>query len=310
MTIQAGAVVTSVRGLVPDPVYLAGVSQPDTDGGITRSSLLYSWITDACKRLNHYAQWLIEDWTAVQILANQPFYPIDSKWVRIEEAFVNQWPVAFVDEGATVYPTRASSNQAIWATQHRRTDHLEIGMYPIIRDADPITTLTTSLTTATPSEIVVASTTDFLNGGGASGAWIQIGSELIQYQAVASSTQLTGITRGCAGTTIAAHTAGDTVNHLGFWLKGRRISNSATTSTSTIELPEAWVPCIELYVLAQVRRSENEHAEARALMQEFQAACKDIAANPMWKDNQGTQIQAYGVPVLGPLAWQGTTVVP
>ena len=40
MTIQAGAVVTSVRGLVPDPVYLAGVSQPDTDGGITRSSLL------------------------------------------------------------------------------------------------------------------------------------------------------------------------------------------------------------------------------------------------------------------------------
>lgn len=310
MPTTAGTVVTSVRGLVPDPVYIAGVAQPDTDGAFTRASLLYQWLDSGIKALVDASQWFVEDWFAMQLVANQPFYAVDEKWIRVEEGFVNQWPIQFVNEGDTVYPTRAMSQQPIWGTWHRRTSRLEVGGYPVINVSDPTgVTLTAPLSATATGSASVSSTVGFLKGGGASGAWVQIDSELLQYQTV-STGAINVLTRGCAGTTAAAHLTGATVQHLGFWVKGRRVPVSIADSTSIIELPVPWIHHLEAYLLAKIRRSENEHDEARKLMGDFDKACAMIAANPGWKQSQGTQVRAYGEPVLGPLAWEGTTVVP
>src|SRR5262249_12318914 len=175
MPTTAGDVVTSVRGLVPDPVYLpltgpTAIPQPDADGGITRASLLSQWPNGAVRRLVAPSQWFIEEWFARQLILNQPFYAVDEKWTRVTEVFVNQWPLGMVNEGDTVSPTRAMSQQPIWATHHRRTSQLEIGGYPVINRSDPTSTLTAPLVAATTSSASITNTANFLQGGGASGA--------------------------------------------------------------------------------------------------------------------------------------------
>ena len=304
MSVTAGSIVNSVRDLVPDPVYASGVPNPDADGGITRASSLYRWLDAGVRVVAQKTQWTVTDWTAVQLVQSQPFYSLDSKWHRAEYGFVNLWPVEFIPETATIYPTRASSSQPLWATWHRHTDHLEVGCYPVINASDPVTTLTVNMDAVTTSPISVSSTIGFLTRG-----WIQIDSELMVYQTVASSTSVSVITRAQAGTTAAAHTAGADVSHLGFWIYGRRVPTAIVNSTSVVELPSGWTNLLETYLLAHVRRSENEHGEARALMKEFTEGCAAIAADPGWKVSQGTQIRAYGEPSLGPL-WQGNIVVP
>lgn len=71
---------------------------------------------------------------------------------------------------------------------------------------DGVTTLTTSISNVSTTDIVVNSTEEFvLTAGG-----IIIGTEIITYTGKTATT-FTGITRGAYGSTKAAHTAGDTI---------------------------------------------------------------------------------------------------
>lgn len=71
---------------------------------------------------------------------------------------------------------------------------------------DGVTTLTTSISNVSTTDIVVNSTEEFvLTAGG-----IIIGAEIITYTGKTATT-FTGITRGAYGSTKAAHTAGDTI---------------------------------------------------------------------------------------------------
>lgn len=71
---------------------------------------------------------------------------------------------------------------------------------------DGVTTLSTSITNTSTTDIVVASTADFALAAGG----LIIGTEIIGYTGK-TSTSFTGITRGMYGSTKAAHTAGATV---------------------------------------------------------------------------------------------------
>lgn len=67
---------------------------------------------------------------------------------------------------------------------------------------DGVTTLTTSITNASTTPIVVASTDDFLSAGA-----LLLDNELIKYTGK-TATSFTGITRGAYGSASSAHTAG------------------------------------------------------------------------------------------------------
>lgn len=71
---------------------------------------------------------------------------------------------------------------------------------------DGVTTLTTSITNVSTTDIVVGSTEQFALTAGA----IIIGTEIITYTGK-TATSFTGITRGVYGSTKAAHTAGATI---------------------------------------------------------------------------------------------------
>jgi hypothetical protein len=49
-----------------------------------------------------------------------------------------------------------------------------------------------------------------------------------------------------------------------------------TDSTSVVEMPPAWVPLLNLYLLAQCRTMEQEFAEAQRLLVQWDMACKGI----------------------------------
>ena len=90
---------------------------------------------------------------------------------------------------------------------------------------DGTTTLSVGITNNSTTPISVASTVGFPSSG-----YILIGSELIQYTGITSTT-FTGITRGTLGTTQAAHNAGDAVSEAQGTGSGTTIGSLLFTAT-------------------------------------------------------------------------------
>ena len=310
MPTLAGQVVNTVRDLAPDPVYLAGVPQPDTDGGLIRAQSLYRFLDDGVKLLARACGAIIEDWTALAQVVGQPFYPVDAKWYALDDGFSQQWRLDRVSlqEVDTIWPsTPRTMSQSLAGFYRKRANYLEFSLYPIPSLSDPATTLSANLglTSALTDVLQVAATTRFLTYG-----YVGIDSEVIAYQQLSSApVGVTLLTRGVCGTTATTHTAGATVQHLGLWLKGERNPTQVVNSTSVLEVPDDVIPYLNTYLLAQFRRAENEHEEARALMKEFKEFCDGIRADPFRKENRGV-IRAYGEAVVGPLVWGGEVIRP
>lgn len=307
MSFTAGTIINAVRDLVPDPVYVAGVPAPDTDGGLFRAATLYRWLDTLVRRAARITGSIITDWTAIQQIASQPSYALDDRFVAITDGFSNQFPIDTITltEGDVIWPSTSQAvSQSLWGYLRRVGNHLELGLWPVPSVADPTTLLVGNITALAPDPIVLASTATFLSFG-----YVKIGTEIIQYQKlVAGPTGIGVLTRGACGTTAAAHNNNDVVTHLGLWVKGSRTPAAISLSTSVIELPPDIIDLLEDALLARCRSSEQEFAEGSKLLQAFDAACKEVRADPTRKENQG-QIRAFGDPRVGPLYGGGWGVI-
>ena len=75
-----------------------------------------------------------------------------------------------------------------------------------------------------------------------------------------------------------------------------------------IQIPNALVPLIELYVLSKCREAEQEAQLARGMRQEFQQAISTLAQNAAVKGlRQGIQVRNSPE---GPLLFGGRVYVP
>ncbi len=313
MSVPASDVVNSVRDLIPDAVYnSAGTPLSTTDGGIFRAQTLYRWINDAVKVLAEKVGWVVKDWTAVAVVANQPNYSLNGAWHQLDEWVQNSYRLILAPEGMTLWPKAVVSGQPQFYTQHRQTDHMEVGLYPVPNTADPTSTLTPSpLSASTTTGFAVANTASFLPYG-----YVGIESEILFYGQLA--TPPTGVTatgimvlqRGQCGTTAAAHSTGVTVAHLGAWFKGSRMPIEVTTGTSVIELPSGFIFAIQEYLMAKCSYAQEDQQAGKLHMSEFNAECQRIYADPNWRsDSQGMQTQPYGTPLMGRTVW-GSVYVP
>ncbi len=289
--VVAGTLLTRMRAKIPDNVYVAGVPQPDADGKF-RASDCYAWMDDAAKVLTQLTGWTIDDWYAVPQVAKQPWYALDPKFISMQQAFANQFPLSvMLNEGWTIWPNTLGpvQQQALGAFVRRLGEVLEVGLFPSPMTADPATTLTANIGASGADPILLASTADFLTYG-----YVMIDSEIIQYQERPIAPVSIGvISRGVCGTAAAAHAMGATVQHLGFWIKGKRLPVDLTGSQSCVEIPRAWMSHLETYVLAQVREAQQRSRESAQLLAAFEKACRGIDADPNWKVNRG-QIAAFG----------------
>jgi hypothetical protein len=300
MSFTAGTVINAVRDLIPDPSYDAnGNPLPDANGGLFRAASLYRWLDTLVRRAARLSGAIIVDWTALQLVATQPWYALDDRFLTISDAFSNQFAIDTITltEGDVIWPsTSAAASQSLWGYLRRGGNHLEFGLWPVPSVADPATTLVGGITAGAPDPIVLASTAGFLSYG-----YVKIGTEIIQYQKLVTGPAGIGVlSRGACGTTAAVHNNNDAVTHLGLWCKGARTPALISASTSVIELPPDIIDLLEDALLARCRSSEQEFSEGSRLLQAFDTACKEVRADPMRKENQG-QIRAYGDERVGPL---------
>lgn len=302
--ILAGTLMTRMRAKIPDDVFVNEVPQPEMDGKF-RAQTIYAWMDDALQVLTQKTGWTLTDWWAMAQKQYQPYYDVDARWTNVEGAFSNQWPLDLhiIDEIDTIWPNTQGpmATQALSAYVRNLGSFLKVGLWPTPQADDPATTLVTAITDTGTAPIIVADRTNFLSFG-----YIQIDEELIQYQMIAGEIQgtLSVITRGLGGTVPAVHEVGAVVQHLGFWIKGRRQPTAIQNSQSCVELPRGWLSHLETYVLANCRMEQKRFQEGDKLMLNFERACAGISADPQWRQ-QTWLLPAYGTPKLGPIYFPG-----
>jgi hypothetical protein len=300
VSVPASTVVNIVRDIIPDAVYdSSGNPLPTTDGGIFRAQTLYRWINDGVKALAEQVGWIVRDWTAIAVTANQPNYALNGSWHEIDDAFQGGFRLMLGPESMTLWPKAIVGGQCQFFTQHRQTDHLEVGLFPVPNTTDPTSTLTPAITAANVTGFPIAANTNFLTYG-----YVGIDSEIIFYGALSGTTGLTVLQRGQCGTTAAAHTAGSTVTHLSGWFKGARMPLEVATGTDVVELPGGFIFALQEYVLAKCSYAQEDQATGKMHMDEFRKECSRIYADPNWRsDSQGMSAQPYGTPVMGRTIW-------
>jgi hypothetical protein len=302
--ITAGTIMTRMRAKIPDSVFVNEVPQPEMDGKF-RAQTIYAWMDDALQVLTQKTGWTLTDWWAMPQVRYQPYYDVDARWTNVEGAFSNQWPLDLhiIDEIDTIWPNTQGpmATQPLSCYVRNLGNFMKAGLWPTPPASDPQTTLIGALSDTGTEFITVADRTNFLSYG-----YIQIDQELIQYQQISGDPigTLSVLTRGLGGTTPAVHADGATVQHLGFWIKGRRQPTAIQNSTSCIELPRGWLSHLETYVLANCRMEQKRFGEGDKLMQNFERACAGISADPQWRQ-QTWLLPAYGTPKLGPIYFPG-----
>ena len=306
MSTPASEVINSVRDLIPDPVYSgAGVALPDTDGGLFRAQTLYRWLSDGIKKCAQGLGWVISDWTAFPAVGGQPNYLIDAKWTAISNCLVKKWVLAPIDESLTIFPVaQLIASQPIRYQLHKNIDQITLGVFPGPSYTDGSTTNVGTIT-ATATSLSLGSATTFLPDG-----YVLVDSgtvtELMKYE-TKTPTGVQLLTRAQGGTSAYQFGPSSTVTHCSIWLKGVRQPKAVTLSTDNIELPSAFVPLLQLYVLARCRLSENDYQEGKAMMTDFEQQLAAIKADPYW---QSLDIWQVGDGFAsGPLAW-GRTLIP
>ena len=306
MSVQASTVVNIVRDIIPDPVYdSANAPMPANDGGIFKAQTLYRWINDGVKALAEQVGWVVKDWTALAVTANQPNYSLNGAWHQLDEGFQNSFRLMLAPEGMTLWPKAVVGGQCAYYTQHRQTDHMEVGLFPVPNTSDPTSTLTPNINATVTTGFAVGNAATFLPYG-----YCQIESEIIFYGQIAtpptgsSATGVLVLQRGQCGTTAAAHSSGATVTHLGAWFKGSRMPLEVATATDIVELPSGFIFALQEYVLAKCSYAQEDQATGKMHMDQFRQECQRIYGDPNWRsDSQGSQVQPYGVPVMGRQIW-------
>ena len=302
--ILAGTIMTRMRAKIPDSVFVNEVPQPEMDGKF-RAQTIYGWMDDALQVLTQATGWTLTDWWAMAQVEFQPWYDVDARWTNIEGAFSNQWPLdlQLIDEIDTIWPNTSGvmATQALSAYVRNLGSFLRAGMWPAPSLTDPSTTLVGPLGDTTVTPISITDATNFLSYG-----YVMIDNELIQYQSLIPGTppMLSVISRGMGGTTATTHADGATVQHLGFWIKGRRQPTAIANSTSCIEVPRGWISLLETYVLGQARQAQKRFQEGDKLLANFDRGCAAINADPNWRQ-QTWQLPAFDSPKLGPIYFPG-----
>ena len=309
MSVQASTVVNIIRDIIPDAVYDANNNpMPANDGGIFKAQTLYRWMNDGVKALAEQVGWVVKDWTAFAVTASQPNYSLNGSWHQLDEGFQGSFRMMLAPEGMTLWPKAVIAGQAMYYTQHRQTDHMEVGLYPVPSTTDPTSTLNTNLDATTTTGFAVTNAATFLPY-----RYVQIENEIIFYGNIAApptgsaATGVMVLQRGQCGTTPAAHNgalAGVTVTHLSAWFKGSRMPMEIATATDAVEIPAGFVFALQEYMLAKCSYAQEDQATGKMHMEEFRKECQRIYADPNWRsDSQGCQTQPYGVPLMGRTIW-------
>lgn len=252
---QAGSILANVRVLAGDP-----------DRDFITDAIGLDWINQSQKRFCHLVMPLdeVKDYTLtgkewLYDLPTDAIMPIWALWyktrsVKLQYKPPDRW--AFIMEG---WPNATGVPDCY--TVIRR----QLNLGPQVYQSDSATALTSgamSTTTTTPN--LTAASGTFRKKG-----WLKIGSEILEYTDVATTT-VTGVTRGVHNTTAASYASGTKITEVDLQLLYRRKPADISATGTSPDIPEAYHDYIEKYVLYLAWLARGDTAKAEAALAEFE----------------------------------------
>lgn len=289
----ADEIITSVRGLIPDPV-----ADNDSDGAFS-ASLIRQWINDAMDEISGNVPCVL-DWSGVQSIQGMDLYEMDSSVLTIQQLWYDLWPCWQTPELDTTFVTKVGGRSYFFGP-HSVGAFPRLHVWPACDRTGLSTTLSAGIT-STATTIGLTSVTGLKDYG-----YLKIDNEIITYRTLGTSS-VSNVLRGQAGTTAASHLISAPVTELNIMFKFSRLATHVTSKTSVIEIPKPLIPLIEMYVMANVRQAEQEYQESRGLRKEFEGGLKKAADSLALKTpRQGMQVRSEPP---GPYLYFGRVYVP
>ena len=297
-TTTAGSIIQSVRDQIPDRV-----TNLASDGDTFTLSSLVNWINDAMREIA-IASRCVLDFYAIQSSSSQDVYELPTTLLQVEQLWYDLKPCTRSAALDDFFTTFISGNSWFFDPAFTVGSIPRMHLWPAPSRTGATGTLSATLTATATAISATADIAAIMKYG-----YIGIENEIIRYTSFNHTTfAFGGVLRAQAGTIAAAHTAPVTITELNIWFKCSKLPTPITGPGDPIQIPNALVPLIELYVLSKCREAEQEAQLAHAMRQEFAQAITTLAQNSAIKGlRQGIQVRNQ---TEGPLLYGGRLYVP
>jgi hypothetical protein len=248
---------------------------PDTDGEALSVGQMYTWLNEALTRLSRVVGGVL-DYSGVGTVTGQPYYVVDGTWLSVPNVWYNGWWVQGADPGGFF-----KRNQVLTAILSRVAVSIfddrcifEVSYQP---DRTAGATITTATMGSMDTFVTVQDPSQFLLTNG----FCMIGTEICAYSGTNIS-PLSGLIRRLGGTSSQSWPSGTPVQELNLFFQGRRILEmnlQPGMALNQLYIPAGWLSLLTDYIIAKYRSAEQGYEEQRARLAEFDASCRDWAAN-------------------------------
>jgi hypothetical protein len=260
---------------------------PDTDGSFLSVGSIYSLFNRAQDAMVRIGGGFV-DVTGIQSQNSQSMFRAPARFYQYVNAWFDGYPLAVVNRQMMYLRNAAPGFSGLMSYEEDGTQGT-IQLWPQTNRTGGTTTLAVAMG-LTDSLMTVVDATQY----GLSLGITQVDNEVVVYSAI-NGNQVTGLTRGVGGTTVATHAIGAPVTELNIRLSGRRLGTVYTPGQSSydLNLPPGWEIPISIHMLSQVRGMEQQDDLASGLMKEFVSMAEKIAKDGK-KGIKPRQISPYG----------------
>ena len=236
---------------------------PDSDGGFISAGAIYRWLNAGIKLIARGTGG-IQDYSAIGSTINQPLYQIPADWNAINSIWYDGYWMQGGDAGQFWRRNSITSQVLSQAHVSHNAGRTILEVYPQPARTSQVTTLAGSmLSTDTVANLTNCS---FVLPFG----FCSIGSEIVAYATI-NGNQITGLIRGLGGTSIVAHSPGETVVECNIaWMGKRQGSQTYGPGQSTTYLPltSGWDQLLVQYISGRAKIVEHDLQS----LQQFDAA--------------------------------------
>lgn len=284
----AADIILSVRSQIPDR---SPDDDPALDGNAFRVDTLLRWINDA-GRLIALAAPIVQDWFGLPSEQGQDVYELPSYITSVEQMFYDLTPLERSPEGDSIFTSKVTG-RSWWMGSHSIHARPRIHVWPAPDKSGASTTLNGFLSEIATT-ITLTSTSGFQEFGY---ALIDPGvetEELVRYATVDSSAnQLKNVLRSQGGTqAVSGGVSGRPVRDCNLFGKCYRLPRPLKKVSDSLEIPQGLWPLVELYVLAKVRESEQDHQTSLGMLTTFHQLKDQLTDKSQLKGlRQGLQIK-------------------
>lgn len=266
---------------------------PDTDGSALSVAGIYRWINDGLNLASTICDGL-PDFAAVGTDTGQQVYEFPGTWNRVALCWYDGYPVS-VDRKDNVFRRNKVTGVTGNLSLFQSTDRLIVECWPQPSRTSGRTTLSADLSATSRTASLIAS--NFVLAFGLA----KIGNEIVSFSQNSSSS-MTGLLRGMAGSIPQAWPSGTAVTELNLMVTGTRAPApySVGMANSTFYLPPGWEDAMITYLVSRFRQAEQQTQEALGLLNSFTAkvqklsATKIIAGPRQIPANRGSGVEIAG----------------